>query len=328
LGGRWAGRLRAVGMFVVLTLVAGAATFYLAPLWVNDNLIRYHLWRQHVESRYVAIDSYRIHYFEAPPTVHTAPEIPLLLIHGLGSRGEDWAPMIPTLAAQGFHVYVPDLLGYGRSPQPDVDYSITLQERMIVDFMHAMKLDHADVGGWSMGGWVALKLTLDHPQLVDRLIVYDSAGVYFPPTWEASLFVPADAAAMATLAARLTPKPKPLPAFVTRAAIANLHANGWVIERGLDSMESGKDLLDFRLHEIAQPTLIVWGSLDDLIPISAGEAMHRDIAGSSMLVIQGCGHLAPGECPKPVLKGTIDFLRAQPPPRGQSNVADGLAVRP
>ena len=98
--------------------------------------------------------------------------------------------MIPALAAKGFHVYVPDLLGYGRSPKPDVDYSISLEEQTVAQFMQAVHVARADVGGWSMGGWVAMKLALDHPEMVDRLVVYDSAGVYFPATFEPELFTP------------------------------------------------------------------------------------------------------------------------------------------
>ena len=97
------------------------------------------------------------------------------------------------------------------------------------------------------------------------------------------------------------------------AAIRRLQANAWVVERSVVSMEAGKDLLDFRLQRIKQPTLIVWGGEDKLIPPSVGMTMHKQIAGSSLLIVDGCGHLAPGECTKPVLAGTLKFLEAHPP---------------
>ncbi len=305
---------------------AAGLTVFLQPLWINDQTVRFHLWQQHVKSHYVEVDGYRIHYFEAEPAtrlIDAEGDRPLVLVHGLGSRGEDWSPMIPTLASQGFHVYALDLLGYGRSAKPDVDYSIRTQEKLLADFMQALQLQHADVGGWSMGGWVALKLTLDRPDLVDRLVVYDAAGVYFPPTFDASLFTPTDSPGLCHLAAMLTPQPKPLPAFVARAAIRKLHANAWVIQRSLSAMEAGQDLLDFHLHRIRKPTLIVWGKQDTLIPLAAGEAMHAKIPDSSLLIVDGCGHLAPGECSRPILKGTVEFLKAQPPPRGMEMVVMG-----
>lgn len=308
--------LKISSALVLLFLIAGAA-FYLQPIWFNDRLVRFHMWRSHVESHYLLVDGYRIHYFEArPPRIPNAPpEKPLLLIHGLGGRSEDWSPLIPTLAAKGFHVYAPDLLGYGSSAQPDIDYSISTQEKLIVDLTHALGLTRVDLGGWSMGGWVALKLTADDPTLVDRLVVFDSAGVYFPPTFDASLFTPADATGLSRLQAILTPTPRPIPAFAVRDAIRRLHQNAWVLHRSFNSMETGHDLMDFRLHLITRPTLIVWGEKDALIPLSAGRFMHREIPDSSLLIIQGCGHLAPGECSKPILKGTLDFLKSPTPPR-------------
>src|SRR5439155_20554824 len=161
---------------------------------------------------------YRLHYFEAAPA-GGGGGAPLVLVHGLGARGEDWSAMIPDLAARGFHVYVPDLLGYGRSPRPDVDYSISLEEQTVAQFMQAIHVPRADVGGWSMGGWIAMKLALDHPEMVDRLGVYDSAGIYFPATFGPELFVPVDQAGIAQLMKALTPHPREVPGFVDDAIL-------------------------------------------------------------------------------------------------------------
>ena len=304
-----------VAILLVVVAATGGAMFWFYPLEVSDVVIRFHMWRQHVHTHFAEVDGYQIHYYEAMPRenmIKYEGDKTLVLIHGLGSRGEDWSPMIPTLAAQGFHVYVPDLLGYGRSAKPDIAYSVALEEKIVTDFMKTMGLTNADVGGWSMGGWVALKMTVDHPEMVDRLVVYDSAGIYFPPTFDAGLFTPTDSAGLTHLSDMLSPTSRSLPGFVSRAALRKLHANGWVIERSLNSMESGKDLLNFRLHTIRKPTLIVWGELDRLIPLTVGKELHTRMPGSSMLIVDGCGHLAPGECSRPILKGTVEFLKAQP----------------
>ena len=81
-------------------------------------------------------------------------------------------------------------------------------------------------------------------------------------------------------------------------------------------MITGRDLLDFRLHNISQPMLIVWGSKDVLIPLSAGEAIHERVPQSVLNVVEGCGHLAPAECARPVTESTVDFLRSEPPMQG------------
>jgi pimeloyl-ACP methyl ester carboxylesterase len=305
--------LRVVAFLVLLGIATGLV-FYLHPLWVADQQIRFHLWREGVKSGYIEAGGYRLHYFEIAPA--NGGGTPLVLVHGLGARGEDWGAMMPALAASGFHVYAPDLLGYGRSPKPDVDYSISLEEQTVVQFMQAMHVSRADVGGWSMGGWIAMKLALDHPEMVDRLMIYDSAGTYFAATWEPELFTPNDVAGVGKLVAMLSPKPRTMPNFVAEAALRKLQRNAWVLRRSMTSMTSGRDLLDFRLYQISQPMLIVWGAQDELIPLPVGEAIHEKVPQSVLDVIDGCGHLAPSECPQPVIAGTVEFLKAEPPMRG------------
>ena len=155
--------IRVAALLLLICVAAGMAV-YCFPLQMAEQMVRFHLWRDGARSKYVKAGGYRMHYFEAGEAGGT----PLLLVHGLGARGEDWAPMIPALAAKGFHVYAPDLLGYGRSAHPDVSYSISMEEASVVQFMQAVHLARADVGGWSMGGWVWLKLALEHPEMVDR----------------------------------------------------------------------------------------------------------------------------------------------------------------
>lgn len=302
-------------VLLLLVCVATGVLVYCFPLQLADQTLRFNLWRAGVHSKYVEAGGYRIHYFDAPPS-GGGEGTPLLLIHGLGARGEDWAPMIPALTAKGFHVYAPDLPGYGRSSHPNASYSISMEEAAVVQFMQTLHLTRADVGGWSMGGWVAMKLALDHPEMVNRLVVYDSAGVYFPATFEPELFTPDDVAGVRRLMAMLTPKPVPMPNFVARAALRKLQRNAWVIRRSMMAMTNGHDLLDFRLNNMQVPTLIVWGAQDELIPLTAGETMHQDIPHSVLNVMEGCGHLAPAVCWKPVVRSTLDFLRAQPPMQG------------
>jgi pimeloyl-ACP methyl ester carboxylesterase len=300
--------LRAL-LIVLLLATAGGLVFYLNPLWVVDMLVRVQLGREGIRSEYVDAGGYRLHYFEAGSNGGA----PLILIHGLGARGEDWAKLLPALAASGFHVYAPDLPGYGRSSRPkEASYSITMEEDAVVAFAQAVHLPHAFVAGWSMGGWVAMKMALDHPKMVDRLVIYDSAGVYFPADFGTELFVPSDAPGVARLMKVLSPHPRPMPEFVMRALLHKIAENGWVVSRSMNAMTNGHDLLDFRLADIQQPTLVVWGSMDHLIPLSVGRRIHEGIPNSSLSVIEGCGHLAPLECWQPVAKTTEEFLHAQP----------------
>jgi pimeloyl-ACP methyl ester carboxylesterase len=301
---------------IVLALAAGLV-FYFNPLWVVDQQMRWSLWREGVRSEYVEAGGYRLHYFEAGSSEGT----PLLLVHGLGARGEDWRAMIPAMAKAGFHVYVPDLPGYGRSSKPaNASYSIAMEEAALVAFAQAVHLPRADVGGWSMGGWISMKLALDHPEMVDKLVVYDSAGIYFPASFGPELFVPGDAPGVTRLMKILSPHPGPMPEFVMRAVIRKIARNGWVVQRSMSAMTGGRDLLDFRLHDIGQPTLVVWGGADELIPLSVGKKIHEGIPNSSLAVVNGCGHLAPLECWEPVTEATEKFLREPQPVQASESV--------
>jgi pimeloyl-ACP methyl ester carboxylesterase len=317
-------RLRLAGIVLLLFALVAGGTFYWNPLWVNDRQIRTHLWRAGVRSEYVSVQGNRIHTFEAVPPDGT-PGKPLLLLHGLGSRGEDWAPLIPSLAAAGFHVYAPDLLGYGRSDKPSFVCSIQVEEDVVLNFIQATGMARADsagrpapidLAGWSMGGWIAAKLALDEPALIDRLVLYDSAGLTIQPNFPRDAFVPTDAAGLARLMALLMPHPRTLPGFVARATLRRLKSNGRIVQQSMDSMDTGAGLLDTRLSEIRQPTLVMWGMADILIPPAVGETMHREIPHSVFEGIVGCGHLAPSQCPRPVLEGTVQFLKADPPMQG------------
>ncbi len=308
-------RYRTLWGMLVLVLVLGLAGVLIVrryPLELATEAVRYRLWRSGARSRYVESNGRTIHFYEAAPPAGT-PGTPLLLVHGLGARSEDWSPLIPGLAAAGFHVYALDLLGYGRSAHPDVDYGITLEEQVVVDFMRTVGLNHADIAGWSMGGWISMKLALDHPALVDRLAIYDSAGVYFNATYDFSVFTPRDSAGVTQLLSLLLPKPPVLPRFIMQDTLRRLQQNAWVNRRSVAAMTSGRDLLDFRLYALRPPLLIVWGQQDTLIPLSAGQTIHRLVPGSTLAVAPGCGHLAPAQCSGPILRETIDFLRANPP---------------
>lgn len=306
-----------LGTVLVVLAVVGCA--YWNPLWFATQQIRWTLRRAGVESRFVQVEGRRIHYFEAPAR-GGGPGRPLVLVHGLGGRGEDWSPMLAELAGRGFHVYAPDLLGYGRSERPDVSYSMAMEAGVVEGFMTAVGVPRADVAGWSMGGWVAMLLTLDYPERVDRLVVMDSAGVRFPATYDATLFTPTDVAGVHRLLGMLTPRTLPIPDFLARALVRSLAKSKWVIDRSLASMTGGADQLDGRLGSVRQPMLIVWGAQDALIPISAGEQIHRAVPQSRMAVMEGCGHLAPTECSKGVLGAMAEFLLAEPATTGGATI--------
>lgn len=300
-------RLRRALTAVLVLLVSLGGLFYWRPLWVMDETTRAWLRLDGVKSEYVQLGSYRIHYLAG------GRGSPLVLVHGLGGKAQNWAPLIPSLIRHGYRVYTLDLLGYGRSDRPDVDYSIALQAEVLNRFFDSQQLARADLGGWSMGGWVALKFALAHPERVRRVVVYDSAGIYFKPAFDPVLFHPTTLAQAEQLLALLTPQAPWIPRFIARDMVREMRPTAWVVDRAMKSMQAGGDLLNGKLQSIQAPVLIVWGKQDVLVPLSCGEEMRGEMAQSSLAVFDGCGHLAPVECSDRILPETFHFLEAEPP---------------
>ena len=315
-----------LAVLFLLVMALGAA-FYFRPIEVLNRVGRVQLWRAGVSSHFVELGGYRIHYLEAGPNRLNAPmgtgshaDKPIVLVHGLGARADDWTLMMEGLAQQGFHVYALDLLGYGRSAQPDVDYSIPQEENIVLQFMDSQQLQQPDLAGWSMGGWIAAEFALDHPQRVRRLLLYDSAGLNFKAGFPQTLFQPQTPEQLAELTRWLTPHPQHLPEFIADDVLRNVRGNGWVVGRSMRSMVAGHDLLDTRLGNLHMPTLIIWGQADRLIPPSVAEQFHQGIPQSVLELAQGCGHLAPRECTSRILPETVKFLNTDPAPAGGEKV--------
>jgi pimeloyl-ACP methyl ester carboxylesterase len=311
---------KALGWLVLLAvavMVVGLVVFHQRPVWASFQETHAELFLDQVHSDYVAMPEGRVHYYEAAPLV-AGGGIPLVLVHGIGDRAESWAPMLERLKHAGFRVYAPDLLGSGRSPRPaDSDYSIATEEQFVVDFIQALGLQRPDIGGWSMGGYVTLKLALDHPDLVDRVVVYDPVGIRFTPDYPTTVFQLKDEAAVVRLGLLLEPRAKPVPSFVQRDIVRYYATQQWVVDREMADIMSAKDVLDERLGGFPRPLLLVWGSDDKLLPLELGRKMHTMDPRSELDIVEGCGHLLPKTCPDRVAAATADFLKAQPVPEGQ-----------
>jgi pimeloyl-ACP methyl ester carboxylesterase len=280
----------AVLVALVLAVVVG---FWARPLSYFNELTFVQLALAGAHSDSVTVEGHRIHFYAMGP----AGGPPVVLVHGLGGRCEDWRNLAPYLVRAGFHVYMPDLPGFGRSDRPaDFSYSIPDQAAVVLGFIDAMGLKQVDLGGWSMGGWVVQHIAAEHPERVARLMLFDSAGINETPAWDTRLFTPASAGELDQFDALLMPHPPQVPGFIAADILRLSHHHAWIIRRALASMLSGQDATDNLLPQLKMPVLIVWGNMDRMVPLSQGEKIHRLIPQSQLEVIPSCGHLAPVQC--------------------------------
>ena len=293
-------------LFAVLFIAIVAIGFWLRPISYINGLMYLHEFRTGVQNHQVVVDGHRVHYEVAGPADGPA----VVLIHGLGGRAEDWRNLAPYLAQAGFRVYMPDLVGYGRSEKPaDFSYSVHDEAALVVDFMNALGLQQVDLGGWSMGGAITQHLAADHPDRIRRLILFDSAGLFQLPTWDIHLFTPTTPAELDQLDLLLMPHPPQVPAFVARDILRVSNERAWIIHRALASMLTGKDATDKLLPQLKMPVLIVWGAEDHITPLTQGEAMHQLLPESQLEVIPNCGHLAPDQCADQIAPSVLAFIK-------------------
>jgi pimeloyl-ACP methyl ester carboxylesterase len=297
---RWA-----VGAVVALLLLTGTGfllrpvSFYNGSMYVQEKL-------SGATDHLIVVDGYRLNYVVEGPA--DGPVV--VLVHGLGGRAEDWRLLAPQLASAGFRVYLPDLPGFGRSEWPgNFSYSVRDQATVVADFIKALGLKQVDLGGWSMGGWIVQIVASRHPEMIRRLMLFDSAGLYVLPTWDTNLFIPRTPAELDQLEALLMPNPLRIPSYVARDILRISQKRAWVMQRALDAMLTGTEATDDLLPGLKMPVLLLWGAEDRVTPLAQGQKMHQLIPQSELDVFNGCGHLAPSQCTAEMGPRLVEFLK-------------------
>jgi pimeloyl-ACP methyl ester carboxylesterase len=300
------GRRRFATIAGCLLLVAAGFSFYhpVATLRTAGELV---LRLAGVASRDVHAGRYRLRYLEAG----AGP--PLVLVHGLGSdAANDWGRVVAPLA-RSYHVYAPDLPGFGRSERPkDADYSIPMQVEALGGFLDALGIGRARVAGLSMGGWIAARLAGEYPERVERLVLVDAAGMRPDQASPipAEVLLPRDEAGVRRLVAAIRHKPPPVPAFLARDILAERLREEWIVRRALESMRPGRDWLNGTLARATMPVLVVWGRQDALISVAYAAPLAAEFAHARLVVLDGCGHVPIADCTQPFERELAAFLAA------------------
>jgi 3-oxoadipate enol-lactonase len=229
----------------------------------------------------------------------------VLLLHSGITDRRMWRPQIEALEWAGHHVAAPDLRGYGGRPLGRERYS---HARDVEPLLHGPTV----VVGSSLGGRVAIQLTLLRPELVERLVLI-APGL---PGWEWSAdvrqgweaeetaFAQGDLEAAAEACLRLwVDGPRRAPEQVNgdfRAAVRDMILRSYELQK--DVTEDAEDDIPGgpvieRLQEIRCPTLVLVGEED--VPDMQAIAAHvvRSVPDARLATIPGAGHLPSLERP-------------------------------
>lgn len=265
------------------------------------------------ESTVAAADGTRLH-------VQTAGHgKTVLLIHGLGYAAWAGAPLRARLVGAGFRYVTFDNRGTGRSDKPHGPYTIAQLADDAANVLATEAQPPAHIIAYSLGGYVALQLALEHPALVQTLtLIATSAGgpgaMDVPEAtraaWAAAVGGSPEEFARATMPLSFRPgwtenHPEAFEAILKSRLEQPTPEHAWQAqyEAGARHLSTGLDVRGIRV-----PALVLHGTNDRILPYTNGSQLASLLPHAQFHALEGAGHLSWIEEPEGVSAQIIDFL--------------------
>lgn len=269
---------------------------------------------------FVEINGVNFHYVEYPGVGEN-----IFLLHGFGSSTYTWNDVMPYLNNLGYHVWALDMKGFGWSDKPiNAAYDPHTLALEVNAFMEIMGLENVTFAGNSLGGYVGTLLALKHPDKVKNLVLVDAAGQ--PPKKHPLVVsmakLPFSAAFMKLVNGswiiRMNLKDTVYDKKVVTPEKVDAYFSRLCTQGGIDAQVAVARSIDFdnmpehvkRLSDLKAKTLIIWGENDKWIPLEQGKKFKRDIDGSILVVLPGCGHIPQEEKPEETAQAIADFIES------------------
>ncbi len=251
----------------------------------------------------------------------------IVLVHGSNASLQTFEPLIKVLGDR-YRLISYDQPGHGLTgPHPNDDYSAKGMFEAIDAVISATGVEQFALAGNSMGGWLAWRFTLAQPEKVSALILMNSSGAPPRPGAEAPrLYLGArimQYSAGRFLARHITPRSvveqSVFDNFVDKSKVSDVMVDRyWELLRfpgnrraaGLRATADRETQFAQRLHEIAAPTLILWGAEDTVTPAYNANTFQEMIADSKLQIFPNVGHLTMEEVPEKTAAAMNLFLES------------------
>ena len=260
-----------------------------------------------MNAKTIEIDGNTIRYIEEGNSKEN-----LLLIHGLGASAERWEHVIPQFA-KNYRVLVPDLIGFGLSDKPLVDYTTDYLSDFIRKFLKKLNINSVSIIGSSLGGQIGAEFTYQNNSMVEKLVLISPSGImkHSTPALDAYVMAalyPSDSSASNAFQIMSGSKnidKKTIKGFVQRMKLPNAKMAFMSTLLGLKDAE----IISEKLVSITSPTLIIWGENDPIIPIKYAQSFVSEIDDCRFVKMENCGHTPYVESPDEFYKIVSDFLK-------------------
>ena len=260
-----------------------------------------------MEEKFLQIDEHEIRYLESGNSKNT-----LVLIHGLGASAERWNHVIP-LFSDHFRVVIPDLIGFGKSDKPTMDYTINFFVDFLEKFFTASAIEHPNIVGSSLGGQISAEYASLHPQEIDKLVLVSPSGVMKQSTPALDEYIMAAMYPNETSAKKAFElmegsgkhvEDEIVTGFVERMRLPNAKLAFMSTVLGLKNSKS----ITTKLQSISTSTLLIWGTDDPVIPIEHAEGFVSTIQDCKFYKMKGCGHTPYVQDPETFASKVLGFL--------------------
>ena len=243
-----------------------------------------------------------LYYFAHGEDLYDRP--PALLLHGAGGSHLSWPPQIRRLSGQ--RIFTLDLPGHGKSEglgrQDIAEYG-----KAIYEFMKAIRLSSVIIVGFSMGGAIALSLSLQYRKRVIGLgLVGGGAKMRVAPSLLEMAATPSSyqSAVQAVIENSYSSTADPR---LKELAIEQMLETRQAVLYGDFLACDAFDVME-RVDKIRIPTLLICGSEDRMMPPNRSEYLRDRIEGAQLHIIEGAGHMAMIEQPDKVANLLSGFL--------------------
>jgi len=238
----------------------------------------------------------------------------VILLHGLGATGDSWQLQFPALIESGFRIITPDMRGFGKSTYPEGPNSPQIMAEDVAKLLNRLEITSAYLVGISMGGTIALQFALNHPSMVDSLLLVNTFASLRPRKISYWLFysirllliqvlgIPHQARFVVN---RLFPDPEQeflRESFYKQIIQANPAGYRSTIKSFVNFNVSD------RLYEIQSPTLVVTGDKDTVVPPKTQQELAENIPNANLVVINNAGHAVIVEKPEEFNHAMLAFL--------------------